>query len=226
MAKEPRHFAIVKRSEFSSRLTELESELCIRPVGIDEFDEIPALLGQLYADALQHSAKNGSMTLEDETTKPSDRVSKKARRRCHQVSPEQCWKISRDIRDGHPRWTSAKDAARRSRALAIVAPTPDAAADRSGASISVAGPSVCQNAQPARRRQCSRHGRRRPEAESRSLRTNESPNATARAEAGRRAEDPPHCPLGEAAATTWLDLDPGRDPGSCHRLWTCSRYRP
>jgi SIR2-like domain len=96
-----RRFAIVNDKGFSEeRLGRLSDDLGVVPVVVKGFSEVPTVLGSLYEDALERDLRGRPLSLQDETRAARDVVSDKRRRRRHQYTAEQSWRILHEMRDG------------------------------------------------------------------------------------------------------------------------------
>jgi hypothetical protein len=96
-----RRFAIVNGKGFSKeRLGHLRDDLGVVPVVVNSFSDIPAVLGCLYKDALEGDLRGRPLSLEDQTRAPREVISDKRRRRRHQYTAEESWRILREMQDG------------------------------------------------------------------------------------------------------------------------------
>jgi hypothetical protein len=96
-----RRFAIVNGKDFSEeRLGHLCDDLGVVPVVVKGFSEVPKVLGRLYKDALKRDLRGRPLSLQDETGAPREVISDKRRRRRHQYTAEESWRILREMQDG------------------------------------------------------------------------------------------------------------------------------
>jgi hypothetical protein len=98
-------FAIVDGGEFDeTRRSWLKTELGVHPIPVDDFAEIPEVLGVLYAAGADRRGR--PILLADETSEPPESIEdRRARRRT--FTPAQVWEILCDMTNGRMRPASA-----------------------------------------------------------------------------------------------------------------------
>jgi hypothetical protein len=81
------HYALMKREEVQSKEESFFAELGVKPIALNDFDEIPLLLGHLYQQALVHDYGGNEVELPIVEKQTGKRTGGHV-----YLSSDQCWK--------------------------------------------------------------------------------------------------------------------------------------